>query len=111
MTAGEPKFSHITVTADDEDDVVIEAGVRPAMPVVPREEAPAATPIEAPVAPRESESAVADEVSKKRSKDSDYQETTIDDLDSAPMPLTQKIVLAVAAVAIIGIVVYYFFMR
>lgn len=111
MASGEPKFSHITVTADDEDDVVIEAGARPATPVAPREEPSAAVQAEAPVARRKPEPVAADEAPEKRSKDDDYRETTIDDLKSTPMPLAQKIVLAVAAVAVVGIVVYYFFMR
>ena len=114
MAAGEPKFSHITVTPDDEDDVVIEAGARPsrsATPAAPRAEEPVAAPVEAPKAPAAPEAparAEADDAPKKRAKDADYQETTIDDLKAAPMPLAQKIVLALAAVGVIAIAVYFF---
>ena len=114
MAAGEPKFSHITGTPDDEDDVVIEAGARPsrsAAPAARRAEGPVAASVEAPPAPAAPEAparAEADDAPKKRAKDAGYQETTIDDLKAAPMPLAQKIVLALAAVGVIAIAVYFF---
>ena len=38
-------------------------------------------------------------------------ETTLEDLKGEPMPLTQKIVIAVAALLIVSFAVYYFFLR
>ena len=43
----------------------------------------------------------------KREK-SDYQETTLEDLESTSMPLAQRIVIIAAVVCIIGALVYYF---
>ena len=105
MAAGEPKFSHITVTPDDEDDVVIQAGARPA-----RAAAPTADPAFAPAARTVDDEAVepADEDS---AEDGGYQGTTLDDLEAAPMPIAQKIVLALGAVAVIAIVAWYLFLR
>ena len=92
MAAGDPKFSHITVTPDDEDDVVIQAGARPA-----RTAAPTPVPAPAPTAPS--------------AEDEGYQGTTLDDLEAAPMPIAQKIVLALGAVAVIAVVAWYLFLR
>lgn len=115
MAAGEPKFSHITVTPDDEDDVVIQAGARPA-----RAAAPAADPAFAPVArtvddeavePADDEAAAPEPAGEDSAKDGGYQGTTLDDLEAAPMPIAQKIVLALGAVAVIAIVAWYLFLR
>ena len=92
MVAGEPKFSHITVTPDDEDDVVIQAGARPTRPADP---APA-SPCEEEPAP-EPEPAAAngsstdEDARPKREKagNEGYRETTMDDLKAAPMPLSR----------------------
>ena len=40
-----------------------------------------------------------------------YRETTMDDLKAAPMPLAQKVVLALAAVGVVAIVAWYLFLR
>lgn len=114
VVAGEPKFSHITVTPDDEDDVVIQAGARPARPADP---APA-SPCEEEPAP-EPEPAAAngsstdEDARPKREKagNEGYRETTMDDLKAAPMPLAQKVVLALAAVGVVAIVAWYLFLR
>ena len=44
---------------------------------------------------------------RKRAK-SDYQETTLEDLEPTSMPLAQRIVIVAAVVCIIGALVYYF---
>jgi len=114
VVAGEPKFSHITVTPDDEDDVVIQAGARPTRPADP---APA-SPCEEEPAP-EPEPAAAngsstdEDARPKREKavNEGYRETTMDDLKAAPMPLAQKVVLALAAVGVVAIVAWYLFLR
>ena len=38
----------------------------------------------------------------------EYRETTLEDLDSSDMPLTQRVVIIAAIVCIIGALVYYF---
>lgn len=117
MAAGEPKFSHITVTPDDEDDVVIQAGARPSRPVA---EAPAQAPAPAPTDPsageaaagRAVEEAVAPEPAEEGpAEDAGFQETTLDDLEPAPMPVAQKVVLALGAVGVIAVVAWYLFLR
>ena len=110
MVAGEPKFSHITVTPDDEDDVVIQAGARPTRPADP---APA-SPCEEEPAPAAANGSSTDEDARpKREKavNEGYRETTMDDLKAAPMPLAQKVVLALAAVGVVAIVAWYLFLR
>ena len=114
MVAGEPKSSHITVTPDDEDDVVIQAGARPTRPADPApaspcEEEPAPEP-----EPAAANGASTDEDARpKREKavNEGYRETTMDDLKAAPMPLAQKVVLALAAVGVVAIVAWYLFLR
>lgn len=115
MAAGEPKFSHITVTPDEDDDVVIQAGARPARPV-----APTPRPDPVPAAPSADEAAVGlvvDEASAPEpveatpSEDEGYRETTLDDLKAAPMPVAQKIVLALGVVGVIAVVAWYLFLR
>ena len=112
MAAGDPKFSHITVTPDDEDDVVIQAGARPA-----RTAAPTPVPAPAPTAPSaddavvEPDDAASEEREEPSAEDEGYQGTTLDDLEAAPMPIAQKIVLALGAVAVIAVVAWYLFLR
>ena len=112
MAAGDPKFSHITVTPDDEDEVVIQAGARPA-----RTAAPTPVPAPAPTAPSadgavvEPDDAASGEPEAVEERDEGYQGTTLDDLEAAPMPIAQKIVLALGAVAVIAVVAWYLFLR
>ena len=118
MAAGDPKFSHITVTPDDEDDVVIQAGARPA-----RTAAPTPVPAPAPTAPSADDAVVepddaasgepeaVEEREEPSAEDEGYQGTTLDDLEAAPMPNAQKIVLALGAVAVIAVVAWYLFLR
>ena len=124
---GDAEFKHITVTAADEDDFVIRAGVEAApapaggdtseearaSAPTPEPESeptpvPAPEPGHAPVGARTS----APEPKPASKKADDYHETTLEDLNSEPMPMAQKIVIAAAIVCIIGAIVYYFvFMR
>ena len=93
-------FKHITVGAGD-DDVVIVAGapaISPAGTAAHRDEAPAEPePASASAAPARAEAPA---------KDS-YQPTTLEDIEQAKMPLTQKIVIAAAAVAVVAFAVRY----
>lgn len=112
-------FSHITVHADDNDEVVIQAGVRagaqhdeqPPAPVEPREQAhpakpqPAPKPAAAPSAPTTAAS------TKKAPKGSAYHQTTAEDLETGPMPTAQKVVIVMAVLLIVGFLVYYNFLR
>lgn len=123
--ADEKAFSHITVSADDEDDVVIVAGARPASrasgevrPAAEVAPAPAPTPVAAAPEPEPAPTAApapepepAPAASASRQPKEDVSETTLEDLKGEPMPLTQKIVIAVAALLIVSFAVYYFFLR
>ncbi|HIW75416.1 MULTISPECIES: SURF2 Surfeit locus protein 2 [Gordonibacter] len=119
--ADEKAFSHITVSADDEDDVVIVAGARPASrasgEVRPAAGAAAApTPVAAAPEPEPAPTIApapdpAPAASPSRQPKEDVSETTLEDLKGEPMPLTQKIVIAVAALLIVSFAVYYFFLR
>lgn len=127
-------FSHITVHTDD-DEVVIQAGIRPAeqegceadkgnaaaavvkpaaagTPIRTTEPAetatgPAATPASDPQ-PRTDRNA---QKAASKQKKKTYRETTAEDLDVGPMPVAQKVVIVVAVLLIIGFLVYYNFLR
>ena len=126
-------FSHITVTPAEEDDFVINAGVaKPderaakAQPLpadeanlraVSASESQGAERLESRSAPKEQQPIEARSARSTRGKArskvaSEYHETTLEDLDSGPMSLTQKIVIVAAILCLIGAVTYYFlFMR
>lgn len=124
--ADEKAFSHITVSTDDEDDLVIQAGARAASRPVPAAsepspaEAPSATvPVEA-AAPATSEQ-VADGASEAEQGDAreakvddvvpasgaTARENELKDLESTPMSPVQKAVLAVALLFVVGFAIYY----
>lgn len=117
MAAAEPKFSHITVTADDEDDVVIQAGARSTRPEAeeaPRPEAPAPRRVGASAGESAGEAAherAEAPAPASKGKQDDYRETTLDDLKAAPMSPMQKVILALAGVGVVLIVAYCLFMR
>ena len=120
--ADENAFSHITVSTDDDDDVVIQAGARAVSRPAALEPAP-----EPDCAPDSEEpasaGAVADEAApgnpsasrsdeEARSLEDDSREQRLEDLAGAPMPKAQKAVLATALLLIVGFAAYYyFFMR
>ena len=98
-------FKHIAVTAAEEDDVVIQAGVCDAQDAPENDEG---SPVdangrqdgeEAPSVPSRSQAA-------KPAKKDGYHETTLEDLQPSPMPTTQKIVIIAAIICIIGALVY-----
>ena len=113
--ANESKFTHISVSVDDDDDFVIEAGassvsaneVQPAaMPepeVVPEPElqSASASAVQPVVAP-ESEVASASKPAVKG-----YHETTLADLEGEKMSGMQKGVIVAAVLAIVAFVVWY----
>ncbi len=118
MASGDTKFSHITVNADDDDDFVIQAGLRPSAPAPEPAQTDGAVPSEpsfdAPSSTEdEREASAADDV-RSSSADSKkgYRETTAEDLEVEPMSAMQKIIIAVALLAIVGFIAYYvLFMR
>lgn len=128
--SGNKTFSHITVSSDEEEDFVIEAGVR------------AATCFDEPCACDDAGGSVCDDEDEgvrgdeggnvcddtfddephddarldasssqaavKGGKEGLYRETTMEDLESAPMSSMQKVIIAVALLFIVVAVVYYF---
>lgn len=117
MASDEKKFSHITVTSDD-DDVVIQAGVR-SSDTAPDDE----VVVDEVVEPQADNEAVPESSSTSRgdadetdrgdvaASDTSYRETTAEDLEVEPMSLMQKVIIGVALVAIVAFVAYYVFLR
>ncbi len=113
--ANTKEFSHITVTADDDDDVVIQAGVveEPAA-AQPVEEAPG-EPVDEPAA-EEADDAVAEAVEEaavekegagETAHAASYHETTLDDLEATKMSTTQKVIIVVAVLGIVAFAAWY----
>lgn len=130
--AEEKKFSHITLTSDDDDDIVIEAGLRSEPEVGEYEEAASGNDAFLEALPEEvaeesegftenndileEEPEVFQEAEQTehsvKQKSGGYSETTLEDLKGASMPFVQKVVIACALVFLIVAVLYYFlFMR
>lgn len=132
MTGDAQKFSHISVTSDDEDDVVIEAGAprfrsygegeSAAQPAGDEAAASAANKTSvvdggegfadrasAGVAPAERVSTPAPERAAKADKPArkGYEETTLADLEDTKMSGMQKGIIAVALIGIVAFIVYY----
>ncbi|MFR6289718.1 SURF2 Surfeit locus protein 2 [Adlercreutzia equolifaciens] len=126
--ANPQEFSHITVTAD-EDDVVIQAG---AVEEAVVEEAPAAEvddardedPESAPEdvssasgrnaeVPASSEAASASATTptaptaREKADAASFRETTLDDLESTRMSTTQKAIIVVAVLGVIAFAAWY----
>ena len=112
MTKKQPTFSHITVHADEDDDFVIQAGVKPSTdePVVEEvqvEEVVTSDAQEEPAGKR-----TASPARVKQTKDDGYHETTLEDLQSAPMSSMQKVIIALALILIACAIIYcVFFMN
>jgi hypothetical protein len=113
----ETGFKHIAVTAAEEDDFVIRAGVsdqhEPEPEPEEQEETESADSAEMVVDEKtepevESKPKPAPARKPAAKKKDTYHETTLEDLNSTQMPLAQKIVIAAAIVCIIGAVIYYF---
>lgn len=116
-------FSHITVSADDDDDVVIQAGIADGASEEPAEEvgedfaetaaeADAPAEGEAPESEPDPEPAAAEPEEVRRAAAGDgYRETTLDDIEGAKMSTTQKVVIVVALLGIAAFVAWYLFAR
>lgn len=135
--AAEGKFAHISVSSDDEDDFVIQAGAPAAAFEVRGDgeddagsDRTSAASAEVPAASAESgrgSGAVRDSASvcaggefaetrsssqgSAGSSDRAYRETTLEDLESAPMSTMQKGVIIAAVLAIVAFVVWYVVLR
>lgn len=120
--ANPQKFSHITVTAD-EDDVVIQAG---AVEETVVEEAPAAEVDDAreedlesagadassasahnAEVPASSETTLTTPTAREKADAASFRETTLDDLESTRMSTTQKAIIVVAVLGVIAFAAWY----
>ncbi|BAK44329.1 hypothetical protein [Eggerthella sp. YY7918] len=111
MAVDETKFSHITVSDDEDDDIVIQAGSRVSEPLPDEVEVVSVSAQDAVSSQVEDQKVVNERPSKESSRTKEYRETTAEDLEVGPMSLTQKIVIAVAVLAIIAFAVYYLVLR
>lgn len=120
--ADDKRFSHITVNAGEDDDVVIQAGAYATTPQVQAEaveEMPAdQAQWEAEASAGESEPAYEPEPEPAHAPAhaapqhaarpaDDYNEQTLEDLDAGPMSGMQKAVLAGVAIIIVAAIVYF----
>lgn len=120
--ANPQEFSHITVTAD-EDDVVIQAG---AVEETVVEEAPAAEVDDAreedlesapedvssasgcnAEVPASSETTPTAPTAREKADAASFRETTLDDLESTRMSTTQKAIIVVAVLGVIAFAAWY----
>ncbi len=125
--ADTPGFTHITVSADDDDDVVIQAGIAdgPAEAAegaeaadeaadaadAPEEAEPASdVPEEAEPEPKAEPEAEPEPAAPRAERDG-YRETTLDDLAEGKMSTTQKAVIVVALLGIAAFVAWYLLAR
>ena len=122
MISDDAKYSHIAVSSDDEDDVVIHAGIRGddderaavsrtteqradgELRPRPGDEAGDVSP---------DESATGEEASDDRESHpaDSFRETTEEDLAHTSMSTMQKTIIAVALLVVVGFVIYYSFLR
>lgn len=119
----ERQFSHITVSADEDDDIVIQAGIV---------EAPADEPLVAPPTPSEPVAVEVGEIEEEPAAsvsrsaavveepvappasvrpDDGYRETTLEDIESSKMNSVQKAVIVVALLGIVAFVVWFLVAR
>lgn len=118
-------FSHITVTSDDDDDVIIQAGIVEEAPAddgetvfeaagedeearaVEAVEGDEVVAIEPAPEPAVAPEPKAPATSAKPAKGDGYRETTLEDIQSSKMSSAQKVVIVVAIVGILAFVAWY----
>ena len=105
--ANSKEFSHITVTADDDDDVVIQAGVVEEAPLEEPVDEPGAEEADDAVAEAVEEAAVEKEGAGETADAASYHETTLDDLEATKMSTTQKVIIVVAVLGIVAFAAWY----
>lgn len=120
MAQGDPRFSHISVSAGDDDDVVIVAGAAPEAPLAPKPEPGVEPEVEpASEAQAEAEPKRAPEsanpkrggAEKPSGKREAFEETTLEDLQGEQMSSMQKAIIVLAVIGVAAFAVYYLFMR
>ena len=112
--AGNEGFSHITVNADGDDDVVIQAGIVEASDDVTvdspvAEEAPSELDGDSEAvfaSPADDGGGETAGAAPSRTDDG-YRETTLSDIQDSKMSGTQKAVIALAVLGIIAFVLWY----
>lgn len=125
--ADDKTFFHNTVSAENEEDLVIQAGVRSdAKPATGKVETGKPSPEKSVVDGAHKGSSEAESGSKSRqaaafapesersmpaTPPDSYRETSLDDLKNTSMPTMQKIVLGAALLLVLGFIVYYIFLR
>lgn len=119
VTSDKRKYPSITVSDEDDDDVVIRAGARSThggRVAVPDETEDVT--VEDDVGPRvveaerrEGESAEEESGGSDESGRDRYRETTEEDIRSSSMPTMQKVIIVVALCLIVGFAIYYNFLR
>ena len=112
--ADDKRFSHITVNAGEDDDVVIQAG---AYATTPQVQAEAVEEMSAYQAQWEAEAPAGESEPAFEPKPAapqhaarpadDYNEQTLEDLEAGPMSGMQKAVLAGVAIIIVAAIVYF----
>lgn len=123
----EVKFSRIAVTADDEDDFVIEAGIpntqtSPKQDVSSKSESVLEASTSVSSVPTNSNSFsdlqaekqtafTAEENATNSKRPSAHHETTLADLEATKMSAVQKSIIIVALLAILAFAAYYVFLR
>lgn len=105
--ANSKEFSHITVTADDDDDVVIQAGVVEEPAAEEPVDEPGAEEADDAVAEAVEEAAVEKEGAGETADAVSYHETTLDDLEATKMSTTQKVIIVVAVLGIVAFAAWY----
>ncbi len=110
-------FSHITVTPDDDADVIIEAGIREShSPTSVDDDESYGAGVHQDSEEPEGSGKSQDEGSGKsqdegsgRSKDggSDYHETTLADIEGSKMSTMQRVIVVAAIIVIVVFVIYF----
>lgn len=112
--AKEREFSHITISADEDDDIVIQAGIVETPANEPEAVSSADATPEAVKAEEVVEAStvetvpVAEEAPAAPPRvDDGYRETTLEDIESSKMNSVQKAVIVVALLGIVAFMVWF----
>lgn len=121
MISDDAKYSHIAVSSDDEDDVVIHAGIRSdgeraavSRTDEERDDGELRSRSENGAEDASPDEGVAGEEAPagRGSHPADsFRETTEEDLAHTSMSTMQKTIIAVALLVVVGFVIYYSFLR
>lgn len=117
MATDESKVSPIGMPVDDDDEFVIHAGVQTqatnrasSAGVKPTERAASSQSATLPTAaPEDALQESSNPSAVKESRDKGYHETTAEDIEVGPMSTTQKTVIAVSLLVVVGFLAYFMF--